>query len=64
MVESQRGVSFVKRDQLAYRLHLEVKSGREHLMKRVSPYKSMNIITRKEMVVKDQIREMSSKKNG
>lgn len=59
LVESQRGVCLVKRDQLAYRLFLEKRVGKSHLVKRVVPHKSMNLITRKEMMLKDRMREKS-----
>lgn len=59
VVDSQRGVCLVKRDQLAYRLFLEEKSGRIRLVKRVAPHKTMNLIKRREMLLKDRMRGMS-----
>jgi len=59
VVDSQRGVCLVKRDQLAYRLFLEENGERIRLVKRVAPHKTMNLIIRKEMLIKDRMRLMS-----
>jgi len=55
VVKSQRGVTAVKGQQLAYRLYLDQKSGHRVLKKRVAPGISRNPFLRQEVVIKDKM---------
>lgn len=59
VVRSQVGVVMIKRQQLAYRLYLDLKSGSKAPKKRVAAERSKNPFLRQEVILKDRMRAAS-----
>jgi coenzyme F420-reducing hydrogenase beta subunit len=59
VIRSQAGVVAVKRQHLAYRLHLDRKKGKKMLKKRVAPEKPKNPLLQQEIVLKERMQVIS-----